>query len=92
MYFRKGKAQVVLQLVERAGGGRFCPADQDVIPAIRRLARLRATALPTFLEQVKPTRMPSASPGARFRPCTIIPLVPCLRAFAARRKSDLCLP
>ena len=32
----------------------------------RRLIRLRTTALPTFLEQVKPTRIPSASPAARF--------------------------
>src|SRR6056297_730405 len=53
----------------------------------RRFARLRATALPTFLEQVKPTRIEGSS-SRRLRPCTIIAGVPWRLARAAARKSD----
>jgi len=51
------------------------------------LARLRATALPTFLEQVYPTRIPIASPSIRLRACRCTPVVPCRRAFEVRTKS-----
>src|SRR5690606_15368399 len=55
----------------------------------RRLARLRATALPSFFEQVNPTRIAagSASSGWRCRAWRRKPGIPCRRPCAARRKS-----
>ena len=54
----------------------------------RRFARLRATALPTFLEQVNPTRIASGgSSGPRRRACRFRPGRDCRRARAAARKS-----
>ena len=55
----------------------------------RRLARFRATAFPTFLEQVKPTRV-IALPSPRSRPCRRSPGVEALAALAAARKSRRC--
>ncbi len=97
----KSLLQIDLQVSKVAGRGLIAPTDQDIVETggalfrstaraasrRRRLARLRATAFPTFFEHVNPTRMPSASPSPRLRYCRVNAGVDTLRAAAAARKS-----
>ena len=55
----------------------------------RRRTRFRSTAVPTFLDTVKPTRIGPVSP--RVRACNTKAAVVALTPLAAARKSDRCL-